>query len=103
VVGLTGGRTAPIDLGMVLSKRLTIVGTVLRARTLEEKIAVTSHFTREVQPLFEGGIVKPVVARSLPLADAAEAHRLLESNAVFGKLVLDCGAADVRAARRGGR
>lgn len=103
VVGLTGGRTAPIDLGIVLSKRLTIVGTVLRARTLEEKIAVTSHFMRDVQPLFEGGIVKPVVARSLPLADAAEAHRLLESNAVFGKLVLDCGAADVRAAGRSGR
>ncbi|OYV67629.1 MAG: hypothetical protein B7Z72_09390 [Gemmatimonadetes bacterium 21-71-4] len=45
VVGLTGGRSTPIDLGAVLSKRLTIVGTVLRARTLEEKIAVTAHFT----------------------------------------------------------
>jgi len=90
VVGLTGGRSAPIDLGTLLSKRLTIVGTVLRARTLEEKIGVTARFTAEVLPLFEGGIVRPVVERSFPLAQAAEAHRLLESDAVFGKLVLTC-------------
>jgi len=91
VVGLTGGRSAPIDLGAVLSKRLTIVGTVLRARTLAEKINVTAHFAAEVLPLLEGGIVRPVVERSYPLAEAAEAHRRLESNEVFGKLVLTCG------------
>ncbi len=90
VVGLTGGRSATLDLGAVLSKRLTIVGTVLRARTLEEKIAVTAHFAAEVLPLLEGGIVRPLVERSYPLADAAEAHRRLESDAVFGKLVLRC-------------
>ena len=94
VVGLAGGRSAPIDLGMLLSKRLTIVGTVLRARTLEEKIGVTALFTAEVLPLLEGGIVRPVVERSFPLADAAEAHRLLESDAVFGKLVLTCAPAN---------
>jgi NADPH2:quinone reductase len=93
VVGLTGGRSAPIDLGAVLSKRLTIVGTVLRARTLEEKISVTAHFAAEVLPLLEGGIVRPVVERSYPLAQAAEAHRRLESDAVFGKLVLQCDVA----------
>ena len=93
VVGLSGGRSAPIDLGALLSKRLTVVGTVLRARTLEEKIGVTARFTAEVLPLLEGGIVRPVVARSFPLAQAAEAHRLLESDAVFGKLVLTCGGA----------
>ncbi len=91
VVGLTGGRSAPLDLGAVLSKRLTIVGTVLRARTLAEKINVTAHFAAEVLPLLEGGIVHPVVERSYPLAAAAEAHRRLESNEVFGKLVLTCG------------
>lgn len=90
VVGLTGGRSASIDLGAVLSKRLTIVGTVLRARTLEEKIGVTAYFAAEVLPLFEGGIVGPVVERSYPLAQAAEAHRKLESDTVFGKLVLTC-------------
>ena len=90
VVGLTGGRSAPLDLGAVLNKRLTIVGTVMRARTVEEKIGVTAHFAAEVLPLFEGGIVRPIVERSYPLAEAAAAHRELESDAVFGKLVLRC-------------
>jgi len=90
VVGLTGGRNASIDLGAVLSKRLAIVGTVLRARSLEEKIGVTAHFAADVLPLLEGGIVRPVVERCYPLAQAAEAHRRLESDAVFGKLVLRC-------------
>jgi putative PIG3 family NAD(P)H quinone oxidoreductase len=88
VVGLTGGRSAPIDLGAVLSKRLTIVGTVLRARTLDEKIAVTAAFAQDVLPLLEAGMVRPVLDRSYALQEAAEAHRLLESNATFGKLVL---------------
>ncbi len=90
VVGLTGGRSAPIDLGAVLSKRLTIVGTVLRARTLEEKIAVTAEFANEMLPLLEAGMMRPVLARSLPLREAAAAHRELESEGVFGKLVLTC-------------
>ncbi|HTX66959.1 MAG TPA: zinc-binding dehydrogenase, partial [Opitutaceae bacterium] len=77
-------------LGALLSKRLTLVGTVLRARTLEEKIGVTAHFAAEVLPLLEGGIVRPLVERTFPLAAAADAHRLLESDAVFGKLVLEC-------------
>ena len=88
VVGLTGGRSAPIDLGAVLSKRLTIVGTVLRARTLEEKIAVTADFARQVLPLLEAGMVHPVLEQSYSMADAPAAHRRLESDAVFGKLVL---------------
>jgi putative PIG3 family NAD(P)H quinone oxidoreductase len=94
VVGLTGGRSAPIDLGAVLSKRLTIVGTVLRARTLEEKIGVTARFAAEVLPLLEGGFVRPVVEHRYPLAEAAAAHRQLESDAVFGKLVLTCDTAN---------
>jgi NADPH:quinone reductase len=94
IVVLAGGRSAPIDLGAVLGKRLTIVGTVLRARTLEEKVAVTARFVAEVLPLLDGGIVRPVVAQSYPLAQAAAAHRQLESNAVFGKLVLRCDEAD---------
>jgi len=88
VVGLTGGRSAPIDLGAVLSKRLTIVGTVLRARTLDEKIAVTTAFAQDILPLLEAGMLRPVLDASFALAQAAEAHRRLESNATFGKLVL---------------
>ncbi len=88
VVGLTGGRSAPIDLGAVLSKRLTIAGTVLRARTLDEKIVVSSAFVRDILPLLETGMLRPVLDRTYPLAEAAEAHRRLESNETFGKLVL---------------
>ena len=92
VVGLTGGRSAPIDLGAVLSKRLTIVGTVLRARTLDEKIAVTTAFAQDILPLLEAGMVKPVLDRTYTLSEAADAHRHLESNATFGKLVLTTAA-----------
>ena len=88
VVGLTGGRSASIDLGAVLSKRLTIVGTVLRARSFEEKVAITAAFARDVLPLLEAGMVRPVLERSYPLREAAAAHKHLESNGVFGKLVL---------------
>jgi NADPH2:quinone reductase len=88
VVGLTGGRSAPLDLGAVLSKRLTIVGTVLRARTLDEKIAVTNAFAQDILPLLEAGMLQPVLDRTYALAEAADAHRRLESNATFGKLVL---------------
>lgn len=93
VVGLTGGRSATIDLGALLNKRLTIVGTVLRARSLQEKIAVTAAFAQEVLPLLEAGMVHPVIERSYPLAEAAAAHRHLEANGVFGKLVLTNAAA----------
>ena len=54
-----------------------------------------AHFAADVLPLFEGGIVRPVVERAFPLAEAAAAHRLLESNAVFGKLVLECDSAEL--------
>ena len=88
VVGLTAGRTAPLDLGLVLSKRLTIVGTALRSRTLEEKAALARDFEREVMPLFASGRVAPVLDRVFPMAEVAEAHRGMEANAHFGKLVL---------------
>jgi NADPH2:quinone reductase len=88
VVGLTGGRSAPLDLGLVLNKRLTIIGTAMRSRTLEEKVAVARAFEREVMPLFAAGRLRPVLDRVFPMAQVAEAHRVMEANAHFGKLVL---------------
>jgi putative PIG3 family NAD(P)H quinone oxidoreductase len=88
VVGLTAGRTAPLDLGLVLHKRLTIVGTALRSRSLEEKAALTRDFEREVMPLLAAGRVAPVLDRVFPMAEVAEAHRVMEANAHFGKIVL---------------
>jgi putative PIG3 family NAD(P)H quinone oxidoreductase len=88
LVGLTAGRTADVDLGLVLQQRLRIVGTSLRYRPLEEKIAAARAFDRDVMALLVGGRVNPVVDRVLELGDAAEAHRCLESNSTFGKIVL---------------
>jgi NADPH:quinone reductase-like Zn-dependent oxidoreductase len=73
----------------VLGKRLTLRGTVLRARSLEEKILVTRAFARQVVPLFERSVLRPVVDRVFPLTAIADAHAYLESNASFGKVVID--------------
>jgi putative PIG3 family NAD(P)H quinone oxidoreductase len=88
VVGLTAGRVAPLDLGLVLSKRLTIVGTAMRSRDLDEKVAVTRAFEREVLPRFAAGRLRPVLDRVFPMDRVADAHRVMEANAHFGKLVL---------------
>jgi putative PIG3 family NAD(P)H quinone oxidoreductase len=89
VVGLVAGTRAEIDFGAVLRKRLTIVGTVLRSRSLEEKIEVADAFERDVVPLFERGALRPVVDRVMPLAKAAEAHAAMEAGEPFGKIVLE--------------
>jgi putative PIG3 family NAD(P)H quinone oxidoreductase len=89
LVGLTAGRSSEIDLSMALYKRATIIGTVLRARPLEEKAAATAAFISEVIPLLSSGTVRPNLDRVFPAADIQEAHRYLESNASFGKVVID--------------
>ncbi len=90
LVGLTGGVRAPIDLGLLLRKRARIFGTVLRARPLEEKIAAVRTFEREVVPLLRRGLVRPVIDRVLPLAQASEAFAAVQRNETFGKVVLRC-------------
>ena len=88
LVGSVAGRTLELDQGKIMSKRLTIIGTVLRARPLEEKIAATQAFANQVVPLFASGAVKPVIDSDYPMADVHKAHERLESNATFGKVVL---------------
>ncbi|HSN28279.1 MAG TPA: NAD(P)H-quinone oxidoreductase [Kofleriaceae bacterium] len=88
LVGLLAGRKIDFDLDRVLTKRARIFGTVLRARPLEEKIAAVRAFETQVVPLLERGIVKPIVDRVLPLAEAARAHEHMASNEGFGKIVL---------------
>jgi len=88
LIGTMGGREVSVPLGIILGKRLTIRGTVLRARSLEEKIMATRAFAAQVIPLLAGGIVKPIVDRVFPLSEIADAHRYLESNRTFGKVVL---------------
>jgi putative PIG3 family NAD(P)H quinone oxidoreductase len=88
VVGLTAGSTAPLDLRAVLRKRLSIVGTVMRTRSLEEKIAVVQAFERSALSWLEAGIVRPVIDRVLTINKVADAHRALEANETVGKIVL---------------
>jgi NADPH:quinone reductase-like Zn-dependent oxidoreductase len=88
LVGLLGGREAAVDLGLMLNKRLTVVGTTLRARPLEEKIAATRLFAGQVIPLLERGLVRPIVDSVFSFDAIKEAHVRMESNQVFGKVIL---------------
>ncbi len=88
VIGTIAGRDAQIPLGRVLASRITIRGTMLRGRALEEKIAATRAFEEQVVPLLGRGIVRAVVDREYPLAEVRAAHTRLESNETVGKIVL---------------
>ena len=91
-VGTMGGARAELDFGAVMSKRLTIVGTVLRARSSEEKARAVRRFAAEVVPLFARGRLRPVLDSAYDFADFAAAYDRLASNATFGKVVLKMGA-----------
>jgi putative PIG3 family NAD(P)H quinone oxidoreductase len=91
LVGLLAGARHEVDLALVLRKRARIFGTVLRARPLEEKIAVMRVFESQVVPMLERGKLEPVIDAVLPLEEAAAAHARMASNAGFGKLVLRVG------------
>ena len=82
-------RRARFGLGKLLPKRATIVGTVLRARSLEEKIVLSQAFGADVVPGFDEGVLQVVVDRRYPLGEIADAHRYMETNANVGKIALD--------------
>ena len=87
-VGITGGRKEVMDLRALMAKRGSITGTVLRARPLEEKAALAQHFRRVALDGFADGRLTPVLDETFPAEDAAEAHRRMEANLNFGKLLL---------------
>jgi NADPH:quinone reductase-like Zn-dependent oxidoreductase len=89
LIGLTAGPRAEVDLGLILRRRLRVVGTVLRSRTSEEKAALTEVFREGVLPLFAAGELQPVIDRVLPLLEVGPAHEHLEANANFGKVVVE--------------
>jgi putative PIG3 family NAD(P)H quinone oxidoreductase len=89
LVGTMSGSAVQVNLGSLLGKRLQVRGTVLRARPLEEKAAATRAFEKSVLPHIASGRVKVVVDRAFPLAEAQAALRYMESNANFGKIVLE--------------
>lgn len=88
VIGLQGGIQAELNLSALLSKRASITATSLRARPLDEKATIVAETRANFFPLVESGAVKPVVHATYPLADVAEAHRVIEESTHIGKLVL---------------
>lgn len=88
VIGLQGGTRGELDLGLLLRKRAAVLATALRSRPPEEKAAIVASVRENVWPLLASGAVQPVVDRVLPMADAAEAHGVLESGQNVGKVLL---------------
>jgi putative PIG3 family NAD(P)H quinone oxidoreductase len=89
VIGLLGGISAELNLAALLAKRAQIRGTMLRSRPLEEKIAATRAFADEILPHMEAGRIRPVVDREFAFDDIVDAHRYMETNANFGKIVVN--------------
>ena len=89
VIALLGGSKAEVDLGQILRRRLTITGSTLRPRSVEFKGRIAHDLREHVWPLFESGAIKPVVFKTFPLDQAADAHRLMESSTHVGKIVLE--------------
>jgi len=88
LVGLLAGVRAELMLGALVAKRASITATTLRARPLEEKIQATQIFARHVVPLLARHVLRPVIDRIFPLANAGDAHAYLAQNDAFGKVVL---------------
>lgn len=88
-VGLMGGGSASVNLGLLLTKRITWIGTTLRSRPLERKLELCQRFRAEVLPLFDAGALRPVIDSRFAFDDIADAHRYMESNANVGKIVVD--------------
>ena len=91
VIGLQGGAKGELNLGALLTKRAAITATSLRGRPASEKAAIVAAVREHVWPLISGGRVRPVVDRAVPLADAAEGHRVLEASTHVGKVLLTAG------------
>jgi NADPH:quinone reductase len=87
-ISLLGGARAEINMGTMLTKRLTLTGSTLRSRTVEQKAEVADAVRKNVWPLLASGRVRPVIHATFALAEASEAHRLMETSNHIGKIVL---------------
>lgn len=89
VIGLQGGVTADLNLGLLLGKSASVTATALRSRPAPEKAAICAEVVANVWPLYASGAIRPVIDRVLPLAQAAEAHKALADSAHVGKVLLE--------------
>jgi len=88
LIGVMGGVKAELNLATMMVKRQRIIGSVLRSRPVAEKAAIIEKFEAAVLPLFAAGIIEPLIDARFALAEAADAHRLMEQGGHFGKIVL---------------
>jgi NADPH:quinone reductase-like Zn-dependent oxidoreductase len=93
MLGFLAGSNTEVDLRPILRKRLEIIGTMMRTRVLEERMPLVSEFAALMLPLFEaradqGASLRPVLERTYPMTQLADAHRVMEGNATFGKIVV---------------
>ena len=88
LVGLMGGNKVETDLGLIMRKRLQVIGSVMRSQPLENKIAITERFRSRWLPELQRGRIQPLIDSSFPLAKAAEAHQYMEENRNVGKIML---------------
>jgi len=88
IIGLLGGAKAELNIGRLMVKRQRVIGSVLRARPVAEKTALTASFKKDVLDRFDTGELKPIIHTTMALGDVAEAHRMMEANANTGKIVL---------------
>ncbi|MEO6124701.1 MAG: NAD(P)H-quinone oxidoreductase [Ilumatobacteraceae bacterium] len=90
-VGLMGGGTTSVNVGMLLAKRARMIGTTLRGRPIEQKVSLIQRFIHEMLPLFDSGALRPVIDSRYPFDQIADAHRHMASNANIGKILIDVG------------
>jgi putative PIG3 family NAD(P)H quinone oxidoreductase len=88
IIGMQGGTKTEFDLNSLMRKRASVIATALRARPVAEKAAIVARVREVVWPMIEAGAIRPVVDRVVPMRDAAEAHRVMESGHHIGKVVL---------------
>jgi putative PIG3 family NAD(P)H quinone oxidoreductase len=85
---MTGARARGADLGMILRRRLEIIGTAMRVRNHVERVALAEQFTRDILPMFAAGTLRPVIDRVLPMREIESAYQAMSANETFGKVVL---------------
>ena len=88
IIGLLGGTSGELPMARLLTRRQRVIGSVLRSRSIEEKLEITAAFRREVWPHFETGELEPIIHDRFPIAEAEAAHDLIQSNETIGKVLL---------------
>jgi NADPH:quinone reductase-like Zn-dependent oxidoreductase len=88
IIGMQGGTKAELDIGQLMRKRGALISTSLRARPTDEKAAIVASVREHVWPLLAAGEIRPIIDRTVPMADAALGHRVLEESSHVGKVLL---------------